>query len=457
MLDKTENIQTKAPAFDSGYLDDRLQEELEVAIESIPQSMIKGSDVGMPGLDPEVSFDPYTTLGKLRDEVGDIIPRDATGYGGLQLQNLMGHDLNVPNFLVLGYETMRTIVMDRKTFLNHDSWGDFQRAHAMATVNDMDGEEHTIERRLFAREVFSKDQLTNFSADTIQPMARYLVERMATKLDNGEQVDLCRNLAIPLVYSTMARIIGLPLRDLSHFLTLAGKAFGGMVDVEAAIKAVQDLHAFFQEIYDERVAADDLNGSDLMSLMSHAEYEGHRFSPERVVGYARFLLPAGIETTWRQIANTMLGMLSHPDQYRLVAENPERVDDAVEEGLRWMSSAFTFPRRVAMDTSMAGVDLPEGALLCCMPNIANRDPRVFEDPDRFDIDRKKQLHLAFTMGAHNCLGQHLARQALTAAVQAMTEILPDVSLPPDFDLSEAAGGVVVRAPFSVPIMRSTGT
>jgi pimeloyl-[acyl-carrier protein] synthase len=169
--------------------------------------------------------------------------------------------------------------------------------------------------------------------------------------------------------------------------------------------------------------------TDMLSLMGNGEDEdGYRLSDDEVVQHCRFLLPGGIETTWRQTANLIMSLMLHPDQYEAVVADPSLIDSAVEEALRWQPSGFVVPRIVARDTRVANMDMPAGAQICTIQGIANRDPAVFADAHVFNIRRHPNPHLTFHTGVHFCMGQNLARFALRETLRKLIEELPGLRL-----------------------------
>ena len=436
---------------DSGYITDDMRADLDGVIRAIPATQLVSPDHQVPGMDPAVSIDPYTHFRRLRQQEGEVLQYVDGRYGSLEVYNVFGHDLSNPNFCVLGYDLIRSMCTDKENFINANAYGVHTKAQSdFPLVNEMDGDEHRKTRALFDREVFSRQHMIDYSDQSVTPMAEFLTTRIRLMLENGEAVDLCRDLALPLVYTSMARIVGVPLVDLTYFVDMGERAFGASRDPMAAFAAVQELAAFFTEKYHERKAADDLNSGDLMSMMFNAERDGRKFSDEEIIAYSRFLLPGGIETTWRQTANLCCAMMLNPHAYQEVVKDPELVPAAVEEACRWLASGFVVPRIAATDTELGGVTIPAGSSMVGIFGVANRDERAWDDPDVFDIHRKRKSHLTFSTGSHVCMGQHLARQNLHAALHALARNLPDIKLACDPAEVEMTG-FQIRCPRSVPI------
>lgn len=445
------NIQAQTSSAPSTYITAQMKLELDRVIKSIPSSQLISPDHGMEGTDESVSYDPYTPFRRLRQRSGEVHPYVDGKYGDVVAYNSFGHDLSKPNFCVLGYDLIRKMCLDKETFVNADSYGLHAKAQSEFTmVNEMDGEDHKLTRQLFDREVFSKQYMIDFSEQTISPMAEFLAGRIREKFERGETAELCRDMALPLLYASMARIVGVPLTDLSYFVDMGERAFGGSRDFEKALAAVGELSTFFNEKYQERKAANDLGHGDLMSMMSTAERNGKSFNEAEIIAYCRFLLPAGIETTWRQTANLCLALMAHPDAYADVVADPSLMPAAVDEACRWMASGFVVPRLAGKDTELDGVKIPKGSSMVGIFGVANRDERIWDNPDIFDIHRKRIAHLTFSTGSHACMGQHLARQNISGALAAMVKVLPDMCLACDpADLRTT--GYQIRCAEAVPV------
>jgi cytochrome P450 len=436
-------------------LDQEAMLRMDRVIRDIPDEQLRSADHGVAGLDPAVSIDPFAHFGKLRDAGQDVIQYIDGQYGPLAVYNGFGRDLALPNFAVVGYSALKSMVLDPQAFVNEGAYGAHGDAQnpGFTFVNELDGAEHKAMRRLFEQEVFSRRFLTDLADDTIAPLAEFLTQRIRGMVDEGEEADLCRDLALPLLYMSMAKVIGIDMVDLAYFVGLGEAVFGGPRDFEAAGKAAAELDRYFGEVYEERKAKGDLDKGDLMSLMSRAERDGLSFSAREIIVYCRFLLPAGIETTWRQAANIGYSLMLHPEQYRQIVADPSLTTAAIEEATRWMPSGFVLPRTAARDTELAGVHIPEGSSMYGIFGVANRDPRIWPEADRFDIHRKRTPHLTFSAGSHTCMGQQLARQSFAHVMRSLTTNLPDIELA--VDPSEVrTTGFIIRCPDAVPVRKA---
>jgi cytochrome P450 len=436
-------------------LDQATMLRLDRVIRDIPDEQLRSADHGMAGLDPDVSVDPFGHFGKLRDAGQDVVQYIDGRYGPLSVYNGFGRDLALPNFAVIGYTALKSMVLDPESFINEGAYGAHGDAQnpGFTFVNELDGPDHKAMRRLFEQDVFSRRFLTDLADDTIAPLAEFLTQRIRSMVDEGEEADLCRDLALPLLYMSMAKVIGIEMVDLAYFVGLGEAVFGGPRDFEAAGRAAEELDRYFGQVYEKRKATGDLDKSDLMSLMSRAERDGRRFSAREIIVYCRFLLPAGIETTWRQAANICYSLMLHPEQYRQVVADPALSTAAIEEATRWMPSGFVLPRTAAKEVELAGIRIPAGSSMYGIFCVANRDPRIWPDADRFDIHRKRTPHLTFSAGSHSCMGQQLARQSFAHVLRSLKTNLPDIVLAVNPSQVRTTG-FIIRCPDAVPVRKA---
>ena len=143
-----------------------------------------------------------------------------------------------------------------------------------------------------------------------------------------------------------------------------------------------------------------------------------RLTDAEIISFAFLLLAAGSGTTWKQMGITMVALLGQPEWLAAVRDDPEMLRSVVEESLRWTPTDPMFSRFVARDTEVGGIDMPRGSVVHVCLAAANRDPARWDDPDRFDPGRPIQSHLGFGSGVHICLGMHVARAEVLAAVGA---------------------------------------
>jgi cytochrome P450 len=185
-------------------------------------------------------------------------------------------------------------------------------------------------------------------------------------------------------------------------------------------------------------------GDDLISVLVEAELteedgSRHRLSDAEIYSFAILLLGAGSGTTWKQMGITLTALLRDPDVLERVRTDRGLLRAAIEESLRWEATDPMFSRWAAVDTTLAGVEIPKGSVVHLCLGAANRDPSRWERPDEYDIDRPLRSSQGFGSGPHICLGMHVARAEMATGIGALLDRLPNLRLDPDADVPEIIG------------------
>src|SRR5262249_11734730 len=170
---------------------------------------------------------------------------------------------------------------------------------------------------------------------------------------------------------------------------------------------------------------------DLVSILCYAEIDGEQLDDESIIQESLLILIGGDETSRHVMTDGMLALLEHPEQMTLLRDNPAGIEVGVEELLRWVSPIKNMARTVTCDIELHGEALRVGDQVILMYPAANRDPAVFDDPERFDVRREPNPHLAFGFGPHFCMGASLARLELRVMFSELLARLPDVHLAGD--------------------------
>jgi cytochrome P450 len=151
-------------------------------------------------------------------------------------------------------------------------------------------------------------------------------------------------------------------------------------------------------------------------------------SDEEIVSTGFLLLVAGYDTTAKTMSNCVVALEQHPEQRKLLVENPSLIPAAIEEVMRWWGLLQMQPRIAAKDTEIAGTKVSKGDNVYCMLAAANRDPARWSRPELFDIEREQKSHVGFGYGAHLCLGAPLARLEIKVALERLLELAPEYRL-----------------------------
>ena len=289
----------------------------------------------------------------------------------------------------------------------------------------LDPPDHTRLRALLTK------AFTLEAVERMQNAIGALVEGyLAPRVSAGE-LDVMAELAVPLPMTVICRMLGIPPTDQARIKRWSDD-LGSIADndpsIEVLERAQQSLGLMREYILGVIAARTRAPGDDLLSALIAAEESGDRLSPDELFGTVQVLLIAGQETTTCLIGNAVHALLTNPDQLARLRQSPALMATAVEECLRWDSPVQSRTRVATADMDIGGQRIPAGQTLFLLLGAANRDPRAFADPDRFDVGRAHNAHVALGHGIHYCLGNALARLEARVALGWMVERLPRLAL-----------------------------
>ncbi|MBT2233751.1 cytochrome P450 [Nonomuraea sp. NEAU-A123] len=297
--------------------------------------------------------------------------------------------------------------------LDPSAWG--PAAHRTMSFLALDPPSHTRMRSLVAKG-FTPRRVRELEAGILRLTEHHLAPAVA----RGD-FDFVADFAGRLPMDVVCELMGVPEADRDELRRLADLVMHreeGLSDVPVAgMEAALTLIGYYQDLVTERRARP---GSDLTSALLAAEEDGDRLAEEEVVAFLFLMVVAGNETTTKLLANALYWGWRHPAELAKPMRDPGRITDWVEETLRFDASSQILARTVATDTELYGTTVPAGDRLLLLVGAANRDPRVFDDPDRYDLDRDTSQLISFGGGRHFCLGANLAR--LEARI-ALTEFV----------------------------------
>ena len=298
----------------------------------------------------------------------------------------------------------------------------------------LDPPEHTRVRGLFAR------AFTPRSLEAMRPRVQEITDRWldrAARRSNGA-FELISDLAYPLPVTVIAEMLGFPPEDYEKIKKWSD-ALAGALGLNPSPQqqarsgmAREEIRAYFDEIQEQlRKKPGDNLISRLLAVSDEAtREEGQGLSPDELFANSVLLLAAGHETTTNLIGNGVLALLRNPDQLRELQRHPDLIDSAVEELLRYDSPVQWTSRTAGEDMTFGGQTIRKDEIILASVGAANRDDRVFKDPDRLDIRREDNKHLAFGSGAHFCLGAALARIEGATAIRTLITRFPHLRLEP---------------------------
>jgi len=290
----------------------------------------------------------------------------------------------------------------------------------------LDAPEHSRLRKLMNK---------GFSPAVVEGLRTHIqaiVDRMLEPMRHVSEADILREIAHPLPVRVIAEMLGVPETLHDHFIKLSDAIavfFGNpqrtVEQTKSALAAVIELTEFFRGAVVERRQQ---KGNDLISLLLDIEEDGQVLTEEELYAQCVGLLFAGHETTRNLIGNGMYTLLRHPEEMAELREDPEVIRTAVEELLRF-ESPVQFTGRVSKEEmEICGVRVCRGQAILFMLGAANRDPRQFKDPDRLNLRRLNNPHVAFGAGAHFCIGNQLARLEGQIAILGLVQQFPRMRL-----------------------------
>jgi len=296
-------------------------------------------------------------------------------------------------------------------------------------IGNMDPPDHTRLRRLV------NVAFTPRMVEGMRPRIRKLVDELLDAAAATARIDFISEFAYPLPAIVIAEMLGVPAEDRERFMAwsdgLTAYAGTGKPDVEVARKASSSagaLTALLKRLATRRRAEPC---DDLISALVRAEDKDERLTEHELLSMCGFLLVAGHETTMSLLGNGMLALLTHRDAFDRLRSEPELTASAVEEMLRFDSPIQHQTRVAAEDLEIRGRTIRKGERVMPFLGAANRDPRQFPEPDRLDLERSPNKHLAFGFGPHFCLGAPLARLEASIAFRALAGRFPFMQLEGD--------------------------
>lgn len=385
--------------------------------------------------DPEFSTEPFRMIERIRDA------------GGLVTGRFID---NSEVLLVTGDEDVRSVLSDRRFVMDptHIPGGDTlnRREELMRqmgvrpdlisyltdTILDKDGVDHVRLRKLVSR-TFTVRRVTE-----LRPRVRRATEKLLAALpehaDDEGTVDLLAHFAYPLPITVIGDLMGVPTEDRKRWREWTDQLVGfDRTDPSQINSAMSAAVEHTKQMIDARRTTphEDLLGA----LVDARDEDGDRLTESELITLIFTLIIAGYETTAHLIGNGTQAMLEHPEQWRMLHADRDLLPAAVHEMLRYGGTALlTRPRYATEPIELNGTEIATGTAVIALIGGANRDPRVHEDPYRFDITRHRgrpgEAHTAFSHGMHYCLGAALARQEGEVAFDALLSTYPDLSLVP---------------------------
>ncbi|HUC70123.1 MAG TPA: cytochrome P450 [Stellaceae bacterium] len=392
---------------------------------------------------PDVITDPYTYYGRLRDE--DPVHWNKT----YALWVVTRHD--DLTWLTRHHELFSSAVFKNDPrppypAIDESDLGlyDYVRNYQGDQFIQHDRPEHLEMRRVV------HGYFTPKSMEAWRPFVQKAVKELLDEAEEKGRMDVMRDLATPLPVLVIAQMMGVPEQDRRYVRQLAEKLLyigrGEYDRMKPLTEGMRGMVEYVSPLVEERIANP---GDDFISVLASGEKQGV-FTRHEVLVNTSLLLLAGHETTINLLCNGTLAFMRHPDQWALLKKDPAGLaKTATEECLRYDSPVVSIQRIASQDVEMRGKVLHEKDRIRWFISSANRDPEKFADPDKFDITRWPNQHVAFGSGVHHCLGATLARVEGQEVFKALAERFPRLQIEPE-DL-EYQPSITFRSLKSLPV------
>lgn len=360
--------------------------------------------------DPQIVRDPASVFGPIREE-HPLLHSDR--YGGF--------------WLLTRYDDVTAAANDHESFTSAVAGTTLipstqPRTDPLLPI-ELDPPEHTRYRAL-VNPVFAKPRL-----DAMRPDLEALADRLLEPFARQGGGDVIAEFAHPMSLGSLARLMDLPEADEDRWFDWVERMYSNaLLDADDHAAAAREAEAYIGERIEERRQEPR---DDFLGMLLEAEVDGHRLSDLEVRQFGMLMLLAGYETTSGAMGMSLLYLAEHPEvRERLFADPGGLAHTAVNELLRLVSPVQVFGRNAAHDVELRGETIPAGDVVLLGYGAANRDPRVFEEPDRCVLDRHPNRHVAFGHGRHLCLGSNLARLELTIMIERFSALFPDFRVDP---------------------------
>ena len=305
---------------------------------------------------------------------------------------------------------------------------------------------HTRLRKLVSK------AFTPRAVERWRPRAEAIVRELLEAPVAAGRIDVIADLALPVPSQLICEMLGVPAEDRPRFTAWTSHAThllaGDLLEPAQRARserAVGELAAYFEALIEARRGR---LTDDLLSVLIRAEEDGDRLSPTELLVQSMGLLVAGFETTIGLIGNGLNALARHPGELAKLRARPGLIEPAVEECLRFDGPIGATIRVLHADVEFGGYVLAKDSEVWALLGAANRDPSRFAEPDRFDVERQPNPHLAFGGGTHLCLGAHLARMEAQAAIGGL--VARTRRLVPEYDQIEW-GPSLFRVPATLPM------
>ena len=299
------------------------------------------------------------------------------------------------------------------------------------TLISMDPPAHAAFRQLISKR-FTPRYLKTMHED-IRVLTHEIIDDLVA--NEQDEVDFVEKVSAPLPIAVIAWLLGVPREDWPMLFKWTNEMIGagddeyreaGETPSETNQRAQVELFTYFSKLQAEKEKSPE---DDLISIIASVKLpDGRKLDPMEILTYYMIIVIAGNETTRNGTSGGMLAFIEHQDEMRRLQQNPDLLKPAIEEVLRWTSPIIHFTRTAEQDHVLHGQEIEKGEHVALYYPSANRDERVFDEPNRFRIDRDPNRHIAFGIGEHFCMGAHVARLELELAYKYLIPRIDEIEL-----------------------------
>ena len=365
---------------------------------------------------PEFNADPYPFYHRLRE--ADPVHHSPLGFWVLTRYDDCVMVLRDPRFGRAGFEGLLESVYGNTV----------EQGRLPTSMLFRDPPDHTRLRGLVSR------AFTPRVVEGLRPRIQQIVDGLLDRVQGAGRMEVISDLAYPLPVTVISEMLGVPegdrerIKQWSADIARSLDAIGLPTDPEIVDRGRTGRHAigdYFRSLIPERKKRPR---GDLLSLLIEAEEQGDKLSEGELLATCVLLYIAGHETTVNLIGNGLLALLRHPKELERLRDAPSLIQSAVEELLRYDGPVQRTARITNADVELAEHKIPKGSMVVPVIGAANRDPAHFPDPDRLDVSRPDNRHIAFGFGIHFCLGAPLARLEGQITLGTLLHRLPRLAL-----------------------------
>lgn len=332
-------------------------------------------------------------------------------------------------WVVTRADAVKEIAQNTADFSSFPAGLDAQRFPLKMIPLEVDPPEHAQYRNLVARIV--APAAIQAKTAQIKSVAQQLIEPLVAR-GECEFNDAVGAPMPTIIFSTM--LMGLPMAESDKFLRWNHQLLHS-VDQNHARAAGMEIVGYLTQLIEERRRAP---GDDFVSALVQGQVDGRPLNQQELLGYTFLLFIAGLDTTTATLGYIFAYLAQHPEQQKILREHPEKIPTAVEELLRRFSPV-NGNRRCTRDLEFRGVKMKAGDMVLLSTPLVNLDPKAYGCPMDVNLERRPNPHMAFSYGPHRCLGSHLARAELVAALQVWMERVPEFRLKPGTRLRHHTG------------------